>query len=792
MSEQAPFQPPPHSNQELIEAFKSSRKFPLDPFQEQACEVLARGNSVLVAAPTGAGKTVVAEFAVFLATQDRRKKIFYTAPMKALSNQKYQEFLAEYGQHRVGLLTGDSNINPEAQIVVMTTEVLRNMIYAGSDLLPDLAWVVLDEVHFLGDRFRGAVWEEIIIHLPAQVRLVSLSATVSNAEEFGAWLQTVRGDTEVIVSETRPVPLQQHVLIKNQLAPLFEPNSKTVSAELNDLSRFSSRNGRVSNRQKQQRGQRNFPHQRTSRTAVIRLLAENDLLPAIYFIFSRVGCDAAVSQVLREQLWLTTPAERKEINSILDATITDLPEEDLQILGYWHWREALERGVAAHHAGLLPIFKEAVELLFQKKLLKVVFATETLSLGINMPARTTVLEKLQKFNGEQRVPITSGEYTQLTGRAGRRGIDTEGHSVVLWEDGMVPDFVASLASRRSYPLYSSFKPSYNMTVNLLDQFGRQRSEEILESSFAQFQADRSVVEMARTVHSQEDSLNKYLEAMECDLGDFREYSALRRELSDLEKMRTPNPSKAELATRQKKLNKTRNRLKAHPCHSCPDREAHARWGERYQQLKRKSDNLKQQIRTKTGALVKTFARIIDSLLELEYLEEHEGDLVLTDRGAVLKHIYSERDLLVAECLRHGIWEGLDAPGLAAIMSCIVYEPRGEASYSPRLPKQGFSEVYEQTVQLWHELEQLAQFHRLPTTDTPSAEFALPSNRWAKGHSLDQILYDAELSAGDFVRWMKQLIDLLDQISKIVSTEHKAKYTAARDSVFRGIVAYSSL
>ncbi|MDQ1596980.1 MAG: ATP-dependent helicase HelY, partial [Microbacteriaceae bacterium] len=494
-----------------LERFRSIQTFDLDPFQIAAGIALERGDSVLVAAPTGAGKTIVAEFAVFLAMQRANAKVFYTAPMKALSNQKFQEFVAEYGPDEVGLLTGDTNINSGARIVVMTTEVLRNMLYADSDLLRDLSFVVMDEVHYLADRFRGAVWEEVIIHLPQDVRLVSLSATVSNAEEFGDWLQAVRGETAVIVSEERPVPLDQHILMRTKLIDLFDTATGVsgialgsaathrVNPELVQMARYGGRT--ISSRQMQDVGRRHSRGGRPdelkmNRAAVVKMLDERNLLPAIFFIFSRVGCDQAVKQVLRAGVRLTTQQERDEIGAIVEERCRTILDEDLAVLGYWEWLDGLQRGVAAHHAGMLPAFKEVVEELFQKKLVKAVFATETLALGINMPARTVVLEKMEKFNVEARVPITPGEYTQLTGRAGRRGIDVEGHSVIQWQEGLDPQAVASLASRRTYPLNSSFSPTYNMAVNLIEQFSRERARDILESSFAQFQADRAVVDLA--------------------------------------------------------------------------------------------------------------------------------------------------------------------------------------------------------------------------------------------------------------------------------------------------------
>ncbi|PWB96594.1 DEAD/DEAH box helicase [Salinibacterium hongtaonis] len=791
-----------------LDAFREGLAFDMDPFQLEAAAALERGESVLVAAPTGAGKTIVAEYAVYLAMQRPRAKVFYTAPMKALSNQKFQEFVAAYGADNVGLLTGDTNINSGARIVVMTTEVLRNMLYADSDLLRDLDFVVMDEVHYLADRFRGAVWEEVIIHLPRNVRLVSLSATVSNAEEFGDWLQAVRGDTAVIVSEERPVPLDQHVLVRSKLLDLFDSSGQAathrVNPELMRLASSGGRGGRPPERGRARGRDRNRYHARAAfnddklnRAEIVRLLGSQNLLPAIFFIFSRVGCDQAVAQVLRAGVHLTEKHERDVIREIVEERCRAIPDEDLAVLGYWQWLDGLERGVAAHHAGMLPAFKEVVEELFQKKLVKAVFATETLALGINMPARTVVLEKLEKFNGEARVPITPGEYTQLTGRAGRRGIDVEGHSVIQWQNGIDPQAVASLASRRTYPLNSSFAPTYNMAVNLIEQFGRERTRDVLESSFAQFQADRSVVDMARKVRSQEESLAGYAKAMECHLGDFAEYASIRRELGDLERktVRSDAGSRGERDRRQRQLTELRKRLKQHPCHSCADREAHARWAERWWRLKKQTDELRRQVKTRTGAVAKVFDRVTDVLLELGYLTRNEhGAVVVAEGGRILKRIYGERDLLVAECLRRGLWNDLDVAGMAAMAAAIVYEPRRDDGQGDErsLPKGSFRAALDNTTTLWANLDDVERDHRLPGTNPVSPGLSMAMYRWAQGAALDSVLMDAELAAGDFVRMTKQTIDLLDQLSMVADAPVGPTARKALESIRRGIVAYSSV
>ena len=780
--------------------------FALDPFQEQACNALAQGKGVLVAAPTGAGKTIVGEFAIHLAIE-KNQKVFYTTPIKALSNQKFAELVARYGAGRVGLLTGDTNTNSEAQIVVMTTEVLRNMIYANSDSLIELGYVVMDEVHYLADRFRGAVWEEVILHLPKDVKLVSLSATVSNAEEFGAWLEEVRGDTEIVVSEHRPVPLDQHVLFGDELMELFAAGSKNqrVNAEL--VQKHSSKLriplGKYT-KGKKPKGEldRRFSRiPKISKPEVVEILEDNDLLPAIFFIFSRAGCDAAVRACHQYGIRLTTREEQAEIRYLVEEKIASIADEDLATLGYFEWLSGLERGVAAHHAGMLPAFKEVVEELFLRKLVRVVFATETLALGINMPARTVVLERLDKFNGESRVQITPGEYPQLTGRAGRRGIDTLGHSVIQWSGNLDPASVAGLASKRSYPLVSPFKPTANMAVNLIDAFGRKRAREVLETSFAQFQADRSVVGLAKGIREKQISLDGYAKSMECHLGDFFQYSSIRRELSDTEKLLSAGRVRGERgkdirqtkgrSEMERKLAELKVRMKTHPCHLCSHREAHSRWAERWWQLHRETQGILDQIEGRTNLVASTFDKICDLLIELEYLDDSDADLRVTESGKMLARIYGERDLLVAEALRLKIWDRLDAPSLAAMAAALVYEPRrDDENFEPRAVKGNFQESFTKTQILWDELEALSKKYRLQRSSRLEMDLSYPIYRWATGAKLDLVLESADLLPGDFIRWSKQIIDLLEQLAKASEEAMSSKAKDAIDLVKRGIVAYS--
>lgn len=876
--------------------FPDQYPFGLDEFQKQGCLALARGHSVLVAAPTGAGKTVVGEFAVHEALRSGRK-CFYTTPIKALSNQKFHDLVDRYGAERVGLLTGDNSINGEAPVVVMTTEVLRNMLYANSSTLDQLGFVVMDEVHYLADRFRGPVWEEVIIHLPEGILLAALSATVSNAEEFGEWLGTVRGTTEIIVDEHRPVPLWQQVMVGDRLLDLFVDEAHhRVNPELLRIARESSRLP-----EQRRRGRRPSRDRLTPwRTDVVAELHDDHLLPGITFIFSRAGCDAAVQQCLSAGLMLTSPEERRQIEAIVEARTSDLPHEDLGVLGYDTWREGLRRGVAAHHAGLLSMFKEVVEDLFQRGLVKMVFATETLALGINMPARTVVLERLVKWNGENHVDITPGEYTQLTGRAGRRGIDVEGHAVVVWHPGLDPQALAGLASTRTYPLRSSFRPSYNMAVSLIRRMGRTEARDILETSFAQFQADRGVVALAAQVRRNDEALQGYREAMQCHLGDFEDYAALRRRLTDVErgaarergsrdraavedslrKLRTGDvvalsagrrvapavvvsvedaglgappritlvtldrqvrrlgagevhtelpvvgrvrvpkgfsprsatdrkalaerlrdftddavsarPSRRARASESDEGSELRRQLRQHPCHGCADRESHARWAERYFRLLRETEALQRRVDSRTTSVSRQFDRICDLLLETGYLEGDPAAPRVTHQGDLLAGIYSDSDLLVAQAITEGMWDGLTPPELAAMAGAVVYEGR-QRDDSPRLPGGRVREAAVALVDLARDLGEIESRFGVPASRELDLGFVWPIHAWAQGGSLATILSDSEMAAGDFVRWCRQAIDLLDQVREAVPREHPLHGNArrARDLVDRGIVAYSA-
>ncbi len=920
---------------DLVELARFSEELPfaLDGFQQRACAALERGHGVLVCAPTGAGKTVVGEFAVHLALA-AGGKCFYTTPLKALSNQKHTDLTARYGRDRIGLLTGDLSVNADAPVVVMTTEVLRNMLYADSPALQGLSFVVMDEVHFLADRMRGPVWEEVILHLPDEVRLVSLSATVSNAEEFGGWIQTVRGDTTVVVDEHRPVPLWQHVMVGKRLYDLFDYRHSEGHAQpdagakprvdpelLRSIAHRREADRMADWQPRRGRSARGGParprfYRPPARPDVIATLDSHGLLPAITFVFSRAGCDAAVAQCLRSPLRLTTQEERAQIAEVIEHRCGDLADSDLAVLGYYEWREGLLRGLAAHHAGMLPAFRHTVEELFTAGLVRAVFATETLALGINMPARTVVLERLVKFNGEQHVPLTPGEYTQLTGRAGRRGIDVEGHAVVLWnpnEDNTDPAAVAGLASTRTFPLRSSFAPSYNMTINLVHQMGPEQAHRLLEQSFAQYQADRSVVGLVRGIERGTAMLDEIGTELGGPTSPVLEYARLRARITETERAQSrasrlqrrqaasdalsalrrgdiinlahgrrgglavvlesardsddprplvltehrwagrissadysgasepvgsmPLPKRVEhrqprvrrdLASALRsavagldipaarrsgradadggfggfhdpELASLRAELRRHPCHNSPGLEERVREAERYLRIERDNAQLEKKVAAATNSLARTFDRIVGLLTERGFIEGPAADPHVTDDGRLLARIYSESDLLVAECLRTGAWAELMPAELAAVVSAVLYESRGGepgAALAAEVPTQRLRQALQQTSRLSTELRADEQAHRIGTSREPDDGFVNVIYRWARTGDLAAALAAADsggagspLLAGDFVRWCRQVLDLLDQVRNAApDPELRATAKRAIGDVRRGVVA----
>lgn len=866
----------------LAHLYEESLDFDLDKFQRRALTELEAGNNVLVAAPTGAGKTIIADFAIYLARQGN-VKAFYTTPIKALSNQKYHDLVRIYGPDKVGLLTGDMSINSEADIVVMTTEVLRNMLYEGSTTLTALRYVILDEVHYLADRMRGQVWEEVIIHLPKDVKVVGLSATVSNVEDFANWIQSVRGKTSLIVSEKRPVPLIQEVMLQEsdrkepRLFDLYQDDQEVgkgakvnpqLIVALDQLERKAQRQtfshqapGRGKNKvgaygrkglkgRHGNRGGGKIPtssadagHHTPRRWAVVDELDFLGLLPGIYFIFSRNGCDQAVSQCMQAGLSLTSREEAQEIRQIVDSmAYGQLTADDKKALRFADFRHALEEGIAPHHAGMITLYRQIVEKLFEQGLLKVVFATETLALGINMPARSVVVEKLEKFNGVSHETLSPGEFTQLTGRAGRRGIDPVGYSVIVDHPGFLPQTALALASKRVYPLHSSFAPTFNMAVNLLNRYDLQTARRTLDHSFAQWEATLSAKNLDAQIQTSRQTLEGYEKDFACDYGDFADFMRIRLALTDLERsgrrqlkhQRFANEKarKRAFADLDARIADLKKQEKEHPCRSCPDLDSHLRIGYKWGRLLKELDRLEERYNSRTGTVSRQFDRLCSILSMLDYIEDvNEMNITdevnatseenetseaenraraghsdqpsyrLTESGQLLRRIYSEKDIVLAQVLHEGTLDSLTAEEMASVASAFVYEPRrgsstGMPRHFPGGEKGRLAQTAYQVLRTFQEINGLCEDYG--TDSLPDIDFGLSEImfNWVTDKPLTNILRDSDLTGGDFVRNCKRTVDILTQISTVGDflpdsrTAEVAHEAAAL--VNKGIVAYSGI
>ncbi len=834
--------------------YLSGLPFPPDRFQVEAAAAIDRGETVVVCAPTGSGKTAVAEAAIARA-RAAGERALYTTPLKALSNQKFGDFRQRLGAAEVGLLTGDNSINGRASVVVMTTEVLRNMMYAGSSDLADVGVVVLDEVHYLQDRARGPVWEEIIIHLDRAIRLVCLSATVANAEEFAAWIEACRGPTALVLERERPVPLESLYLLRDRwesgrlrLLPVFEDGERRRT------------NGRLSAMLRA----RDASHRRYApprRTEVCEFLRQEGLLPAIYFIFSRAGCAAAAGAMVDHGLRLTTSEEAADIRAAAAEHTAHLAPEDLAVLGYGRWLTGLEAGVAPHHAGLVPAFKETVERLFAAGLVKLVFATETLSLGINMPARSVVLESLTKFSGEAHELLQPGDYTQLTGRAGRRGIDLRGTAVVLHSPHLPFERVAAIAAAGSHPLRSSFRPTYNMAANLVASYPQARAEQLLNSSFAQFHEARGDADLAVLIREEEQALAADRAAAECDRGDVWEATAATPRSRDEamsefaastaagDVLEWPGPRGPVRRVVVARGHGKRPRLltiaedgalqRLGPEHlpegvavagrlalpepfqpreaeyrrlvatllegwgpsgpprpagvlpaeatgagACPDLAKHLAAVRSTRRRERRLEALLRRRRVAGAGMVPRLRAILGLLRRWGYT----GDWSLTPSGQRLRFIYNELDLLVAEALARGCFDGLSPAEAGALASLFTYEPRAEGALE-RWPTPRLAERADQVMGIWMRLAADEESAGLPATRAPEAGFAVIAYRWGREAGLEDLFGEEGEAVGDFVRNCRQLVDLLRQMAD-AAPHLRSGLMASAAAIDRGVVAAS--
>lgn len=823
-----------------------------DTFQVKAMTSIDEDASVLVAAPTGSGKTLIAEYGIARA-RSLKKRAFYTTPIKALSNQKFRDLGDLYGAHNVGLVTGDNAINADAPVVVMTTEVLRNMIYASSERLDELGVVILDEVHYLQDAYRGPVWEEVIIQLDPHVQLICLSATVSNADEVGEWLSTVRGRTDVVVETTRPIELVHHFALFDKSTEHTEMFPTIVNGEANRHVQRILHGGRPNGGRKSQNGKKPRRFSAPNRPEIIEMLEDEHMLPAIVFIFSRAQCEDAVASCMKAGMVLTTLEEENEIRDIVERHCAALSDDDKTALNYHDFLDDIGSGISCHHAGMIPMFKEAVEECFVKGLVKVVFATETLAVGINMPARAVVIEKLTKFTGEHHQLLRASEFTQLTGRAGRRGLDKIGHAVSLWNPFVSFDQVVGLALSRSFRLTSAFRPTFNMAVNMVRSHSRDGTQHILNLSFAQFQADRDVVtseallerkkrELAlleRTLpieDIQDPSLvSEGASAVEAEIslralrpGDVVLFDASNirgrglvlataarrsgirltvvtpsRKLIDitakdlrslpLRGARVDLPVPFEPA-RTEFIKEAVNRLVRAKVDDAPTRAvtshqtrvkdaptSHASM----KQLRREIEKLEKQNQHRAGSVSARFMDVVDLLTDMDYISQWS----LTEKGEMLSGIFHESDLLVVETINRGILNNLSVPDLVAVTSTLIFEPRGgDTGPVTRWPNETVRQRFKRIDKLSQHIQDAQRGRGLHLHRAPHGGIALECASWANGKPLSRIL-DPELTPGDFVRSIRQLIDLLRQISLTTRSE-QLRVTAldAIAAIDRGVVA----
>lgn len=548
-----------------IDQFGAMYDFPLDAFQREAISILLRGDSVMVAAPTGSGKTVVAEFGIYDAFK-RTGRVVYTAPIKALSNQKFRDLRAIYG-NEVGLLTGDISENRDARIIVMTTEILRNMLLQSPWELDDVETVIFDEIHYLADPERGTTWEESIILCPDHIQFICLSATVTNASEIAGWISRTHRPIRLIVHNERPVPLALYYFHENALTEVIDHRGKQVA-------NFSNIGGEA----RRHRGQPRKPGGRQREASnepqpheIVDALQEKNLLPAIYFLFSRNDCQQFAERLTMMRPELTTPAQAEQIDQVLASYLANIRPEDQQLEQVQSVLQLARKGIGFHHAGLLPILKQLVEVLFGRGLMQVVFATDTLALGVNMPARTVVVGRMTKWDGRRRRVLIPNEFQQMAGRAGRRGMDAYGHVVIPYSQFIPFRQALEVATGELHPVQSAFAIRYNTVLNLWDPPRGDRVRQMLQRSLAQYQTsqririiERDVVEIqaeliglttGRTEEIARDdelyeefaSINRSIQALQHEERDLRrDISAVRMEVESA----TPWTEPGRLALRK--------------------------------------------------------------------------------------------------------------------------------------------------------------------------------------------------------------------------------------------------
>lgn len=742
--------------------------FELDDFQKEACEVIDNGESVVVCAPTGAGKTVIAQHAIHRALE-QGCRIFYTTPLKALSNQKFYDFGEKYGYDKVGLLTGDTSINRGAQVVIMTTEVFRNMLYgtnfgAVADNLKDVRYVVLDEVHYMNDEQRGTVWEESIIYCPTNIQIIALSATVANCDELTNWINTVHSRTKLVNTDFRPVPLRFYYFDSSQpfkLLPLLTPEGK-----LNKKIRP----------ERPQWAKGKDKRKKTYVKQIIQNLADANMLPAIYFTFSRKKCDEQMEKCAG--LGLNTKAEQEEIKAFIDEFIAENPH----LYGNKHI-EYLIQGVASHHAGLLPAWKNLVEKLFQKGLIKVVFATETLAAGINMPARSTVISATSKRTDSGHRMLTANEFLQMSGRAGRRGMDEVGYVTIVGTSFQTPEEVAELVLSGSNPLESRFSPSYSMVLNLLQRFTLEESKELILKSFGYYSSDFRLKPILAQIEQFDNEINERNFVCPSHLSDDKllEYDKLRflyvqnRQTykkilrQEKQKHRPLSPEVIEFGERNKA---DLHKLQSFACDLCKHYKKHSKNIEVIKRIESKKKKLQKEIEKQKDIYWNKFLAHRAVLQDYGYLQNDYP----TEKGKTTSQIRAENELFLAEIIFSGVLENLTPSQLAGVICAITTEElRIEIPYVP------FSEPVRKTLNKIRNIKKkLAKAQANYDIDSPlniNPYFSSMIELWVEGAEWDTVTEQIDIGEGDIVRAFKRVVDVLRQLTVIDNVSESVVFTA---------------
>ncbi len=742
--------------------------FELDDFQKDACETIDNGESVVVCAPTGAGKTVIAQHAIHRALE-QGCRIFYTTPLKALSNQKFYDFGEKYGRDKVGLLTGDTSINRNAQIVIMTTEVFRNMLYgtnfgAVADNLKDVKYVVLDEVHYMNDEQRGTVWEESIIYCPTNIQIIALSATVANCDELTNWINTVHSKTRLVNTDFRPVPLKFYYFDSSQpynLLPLLTPNGK-----LNNKIRP----------EKPQWAKGRDKRKKSYVKQIISNLSEKDMLPAIYFTFSRKKCDEQMEKC--SGLGLNTRAEQEKIKAFIDEFISENPH----LYGNKHI-EYLIQGVASHHAGLLPAWKNLVEKLFQQGLIKVVFATETLAAGINMPARSTVISSTSKRTDTGHRMLTANEFLQMSGRAGRRGMDDVGYVTIVGTPFQSPEEVAELVLSDSNPLESRFSPSYSMVLNLLQRFNLEEAKELILKSFGYYSSDFRLKPILLLLEQYENEIQERSFICPFKLSDqtLLEYDKLRflyvQNRQTYKKILKQEKSKHRALSAEVKEFGERNKADLHKlqkfaCDNCKHYKKHAKNLEVIKRLLTKKHKLEKEIEKQKDIYWNKFLAHRAALQDYGYLDNDYP----TPKGKTTSQIRSENELFLAEIVFSGVLEPLTPAQLAGVICAITTEElRMEIPYIP------FSEPVRKTLNhirnIKRKLEKVQIRYDIEAPLNINPYFSSLIELWVEGAEWETVSEQIDIDEGDIVRAFKRVVDVLRQLTTIDNIPEALVFTA---------------